>query len=247
MRGDGGAAGGQPVLGGVDRARPGPRAHGARSAPSRVRRAASRRRRRRCASCVPRAAMRSRRAAVSRSGAALGVVGAASSGATPPGSGRGVGGGNAGRGLVRGVGARGSAPGRRGADGTTRGAVDRGGGPGAAVVVAGARRRQGSHRDGVCRVGLRPMRRVGVISSATGLVGGRVLDESEHAVGQEPRRADGAPAPGGLTDLDDAAAVRDVDARPARVAVDVVRACRPAAGVDDDLDPVALHDIVVRC
>src|SRR5918998_953309 len=49
--------------------------------------------------------------------------------------GRGVGGGNAGRGLVRGVVGGGALPAAAAPTRTTRGTVDRGGGPGAAVVV----------------------------------------------------------------------------------------------------------------
>ena len=60
--------------------------------------------------------------------------------------GRGVGGGNAGRGLVRGVVGGGAPPAAAAPTRTTRGTVDRGGGPGAAVVVRARAGGGGVHR-----------------------------------------------------------------------------------------------------
>ena len=180
-----------------------------------------------------------------------GCSGAARGGAVGGGAargGRGVGGGIAGRGLARGRPGGGRTvrprPPRRREE--TRGTVDRGGRPAAAVVVRARAGGGGGH--GRCSVQGRPQteRRLGLISSATGSsAAGCSTRASTRLARKRAVRTVLPPRVISLTSTTPRPWVT-LTRRPARVAVDLVRAGGAAAGVDDDLYPVALHGCL-RC
>ena len=72
---------------------------------------------------------------------------------------------------------------------------------------------------------------------------GRVLDQRDDPAGHEPAGADRRAAAGDLGDLDDAAGGRHLDPTTGSRRDDLERLDR-AAGIDDDLDPIAPHAAV---
>ncbi len=90
----------------------------------------------------------------------------------------------------------------------------------------------------------RPHRLRSELRSALGVLGG-VLDHRHYPGDHETGRTDGPAGPGHLGDFNRPARVGDLDA-PSRASGPDVEALHAVTDVDDDFDPVSLHDLNAR-